>query len=135
MRLVGGGERRAHAPGDFACDLALQVQHAPQWPLILFAPEVVIIEPIEQLYGHAHLIAVADYRPFDDAIGVEFSGDLLQMLAAMRVCHDRGAGEHLQRLHARDLGNELVGQTDREVVLRRVAGEILERQYRDRVAQ
>src|SRR6266481_356151 len=110
----------------------LQGEHVSKVAFIRICPEMPIVRGANQLCGDAYSIAGALHRAFYYGFRMELLRDRRQRLLGCFVLDRRGAGNDLQTLHPREIGSQRLGHAIGEVVLRGIAGEVLQRQNSNR---
>src|ERR1035437_3723901 len=121
-------ESKLNLVRDFPRNLALHNQQAFQFAVISPRPDVCLIVHSNQLGGDANVLRIAAHSALKQVLDSEFTADLFQRRRAVLVMHDRCTGDHPQALGVEipHLRNHLFGQTVAEVVLRGIAGEVVE---------
>src|SRR5580700_2536080 len=79
-----------------------------------------------KLQGHMHLVTGARDRAFEDGVNVEGAGDFRQRPVRILELHGGGAGNDPEGGVLGKQGREFVGHAVGEVLLIRIAGEIVE---------
>ena len=76
---------------------------------------------------------LADLRtaPFEHIVHAQFTADLLHVHGAALVCEAGISGDHEQPARARQRCNDLFDDAVAEIILLRVATQVVERQHRD----
>ena len=108
--------------------LTLQHQDIAQIAVVGLGPEVLVGGRPNELGGNAHSRTRTDDRPFNDCVHVQFARNCRQGLLCPLVLHDRSTRDDAQRADFSEVGNQLVGHAVGEEFLRRVAGQIVQRQ-------
>ena len=86
---------------------------------------------VDELAGNAHAIARLAYTAFQHVSHAEFASDLPDVGRLALVGKTRIAGDHEQRLEARQAGDDVFDHAVDEVLLLGVAAHVLERQHGD----
>ena len=87
---------------------------------------------LDQLAGDANAIAGLPDAAFQHITHAEFASDLLDIDGFALVGEARIAGDHEQRLEARQRGDDVLDHAVGEILLLGIAAHVLERQHRDR---
>ena len=127
-----GREDRVDLVRDRPRHLSLKAKDVAQGPLIVLGPEVAVGRAVDQLDGDSNVVFAAHHRALDDRVNAELSCDLGQRRARFLVQHHRGSRDDIERGDLCELADQCLGHTVREVLLLRVAREILKGQHRDR---
>jgi hypothetical protein len=118
--------------GDLPSHLALYRQDALQIALVAFGPELGLVPDLDQLGGDPHAVRLAPRATLQDICHVQITPDLIYRRVATLVAHHRRARDDAQavRVEPAELGDHLLGDAVRQVLLLRVTGQVNERQYR-----
>jgi hypothetical protein len=118
--------------GHLLRDFVLQGQQAGHVAVILPRPDAGLVLYLNQLCRDAHVIGIASNTPLQHIFNSQLATDLRQLRLAVVVVHDGSSRDHSQslRIEASQLGDHLLGEPITEIVLRGIAGEVLERQHR-----
>src|ERR1700691_3649425 len=82
---------------------------------------------MDELDGHVDFFAGTSDRSLDDAVDAKRSRYLRQGAANSLVLHDRGSGDNAEGRVLGQHGDKLIGHSVGEVILRGIAGEVIER--------
>ena len=118
--------------GDLACEHPLQEHDVTKRSFVPFCPEVLLGTDLDYLRADTHAFGGTKHRASDERINAELPGDPRRPLTCLFEWHDRRAGDHAQRTDLRELRDEVVRHAVGEVLLFRIARQVLERQNRDR---
>src|SRR6266446_6791719 len=110
----------------------LQGEHVAEVAFISIGPEMPIVRGANQLRRDAHTSAGALHRAFHYGVRIELMRDCRQRLLGCFVLDRRGAGNHLQTFHSRQVGRQRLRHAIGEVVLCSIAGEVLQGQNNNR---
>jgi hypothetical protein len=149
IEFIGGEILRGRAPGGFLFgpvddafaaksvpqligDVALHGEEVLRGPIPALRPQMRIACRIDQLRGDADLIAFALNRPFEHVAGVQVLADLphIDRLAFVRL--RRIVSDDIHIAVARQVGDDVFGQTVGEPPRRLIAGDVGKRQHRKR---
>ncbi len=131
--LFCGRHRNLDLPGNGPSHLALQRQYVTQVSLVAVNPEVRVRRRMDQLRCDPHLLGDTHHRTFHHRIHIQLSRNLRQRPLDILVLHDRCPRPDLQRPDLGQVGDQRLGHPVGEVLLLRVAGEVLQRQYCQRL--
>ena len=118
--------------GDLAREHALQDHDVAERSFVPIRPEVLFGTDLDHLRADTHPFGGTEHRAGDERVDAQLPGDLRRPLTCLLQWHDRRAGDHAQRADLRELGDEVVRHAISEVLLFRIARQVLERQNRDR---
>src|SRR5208282_320040 len=113
--------------------IALQIENVPQVSIIGFRPKMLVGRSANQLRVDANPAALPDYGSFDNSVYVEGFSDLWHRELRILEAHHGGAGCHAEIVYPRKGSDQSLGHSVGEIVLRRVAREVFERQYSERL--
>src|ERR1700678_3166780 len=82
---------------------------------------------LDELDGHVDFVAETSDRSLDDAVDAKRSCYLRQGAASSLVLHDGRSGDNTKGRVLGQHGDQLIGHAVGEVVLRGIAGEVIER--------
>ena len=87
----------------------------------------------DELGSDAHSFSGAAHRAFQQEIHAQFARDFMDALVRSFVLYGRGAGNDTQprRVQPSQLGNHLLGQAVRKILLFRIAAQVLKRKHRE----
>src|ERR1700687_1423381 len=89
---------------------------------------------VDQLNVYPHPVAVALHASFERVADTQVPPDLLHVEGLALISKGGVARNDEAALQARQVGGEVFRETVREIVLRRVFAEVVERQHDDRQA-
>src|SRR5512133_1740676 len=112
--------------GDGVSYLILHYQHILQIALVALCPQVLVAGRLNQVGSDANSITPAQHCAFDHRIDIQFTRNLRQRLACTAVLNYGHAGDDSQRTYLSKSGDQLVGHSFGEVILRWIAGKIAE---------
>src|ERR1700722_1583332 len=92
--------------------------------VVALGPDVRVGRRVDQLHGHVNIVGRALNGAFQDAVDVEFAGNVGQGPFCAFVLHDARAGDDAQVAILGEGGDEFVGHAVGEVVLGGVTGEV-----------
>lgn len=127
-----GGEDEAGLGGDLLGDAVLEGEDIGGRAFKGLSPEVAVSARVDELGGDADAVAGADDGALDDGVDAELAGDIGERAAGTLVGHDGGSGDDAKIGDTGELSDQLVGHTVGEVLLARIAGEVLKRKNRNR---
>ena len=113
--------------------LALEREDVPHVALVGFGPEVTVRRGIHEEGRDPDAVPRAEHRAFDDRAHVEGAGDVPERRVRALVAHDRRPRDDAQRADLRQACDQRFRHAVREIVLLGIAGEVLEREHRDRI--
>jgi len=87
----------------------------------------------DQLHRNPNPVARALNRSLDDPVHSQLARDLPQRLVRALVAHHRLPRDHEQRSDLPEVGDQRVRNSIRQVLLLRVAGQVRQRDHRDRL--
>jgi hypothetical protein len=125
----GAGQRSMQIARDRRGDFRLHGENVAERTIVGMRPEVLVGVRFDELRRHAQAIALSDNRSFNDQVHAELAGDFRQRLPLTLVVHRRRPRDDAERIDAGEICDERFRQTVSEVVVPRVRGEILQRQY------
>ena len=130
--LLRGRELRLEGGGDVQRHVGLDREDIGELTVVRLRPEVLVACGLDQLRDDPHPIADAPYAPLEQRRHLELRRDLAQAVAPLLERHDRRAGDHPESADLRQLGNHVLRDPVREVLVLRVHAQVEERQDRDR---
>ena len=131
-RLLLWRERDVHLAGNRSRDLSLQHENVLQVTLEALPPQHLSRSALDQLGRDSHLSACANDGAFDERVDVQLLRDGRYWFADALVVHHGRARGHAKPADGGEIGDQLFRHAIGEVLLVRLAGQILERQHRDR---
>src|SRR5258708_11876406 len=87
-----------------------------------------VIFRVDQLRGDPRPVTGARYGSFDHRVHVKLLGDCAQRRVCPTIPHRRSLGDYSETADPGQIGGECVSHAIGEVILRRVAGQVSERQ-------
>ena len=124
------GDGADHAGGQ----LVLELEDVLDPPLEAVRPEMRARGGVDQVRRYPHPVRRLAHAAFQDVAHAELAPDLLHVHGAALVGEARVAGDHEQPAHPRQRGDDLLDHPVGEVLVFRVAAEVLKRQRGDRGA-
>jgi hypothetical protein len=117
--------------GNGARHFALDGQDAAQLTLIALCPEVSLITDLDKLCADADPAASATHAAFYSVFNPQFPANLVNAFLGLLVLHHGGASNNAQprRMQASKLSDQFFRHAIDEVLLPRVAAQILQRQH------
>jgi len=97
--------------------------------VVALGPDVSVGGSVDQLHRHVDAVCGAPDGAFEDAVDAELAGDVAHRTIDTFVLHGRGAGDDAEGAILGERGDEFVGHAVGEIVLRRVAGKITQRDH------
>src|SRR5271169_449147 len=88
---------------------------------------------LNQLRGYTHAVTFAFYRTLNQGIDIQLLCNFWHRLLRSLISHRRGARDDTQSTDLGQLGSQFFSHAIGEILLFRVAGEIFQRQYGQRV--
>ena len=137
--IVGGQRLRAQAQGalaargvdpvaerggDGAHDIVLQGQHIDGIAVIAVGPQVIAALGLDELCGDPQAVADAAHAALDQVADGEFAADARDVEVAAAILEGRVARDDEQRAEARQLGDDVLGDTVAEVPLLRIVAQV-----------
>ena len=113
-------------------DLVLDREDVLHVAVIALRPEMGPGLRVDQLDGYAHTVHRAPDTALHNVLDAQIAADLADVDRLVLECEGRVPGDHEERLEARQLRNQVVGDAVREVVPLRTAAHVDEGQERDR---
>ena len=107
--------------------LILQFEQVGHVFLEAFGPEMRARLGVDELGVDAHPVLIALHRAFEHIAHAEFLADLLGVDGLALEGERRVARDHEAVADARQVGGEVLGDAVGEIILARIAGEVLER--------
>ena len=104
---------------------------SPYLAVVAFGPVVAAGRGVDKLRADAQSRAGAAYAAFEHVTHAELARDLFHVDRAVLVDEGRVAGDHEQPVDAGEPGDQILGQAVGEMLLIRVAAQIVERQHRN----
>ena len=127
-RLDAAEERRCDRRGD----LVLDGENVFELSVVALGPDVGFSLAVDELHGHSDPVHRLAHASLDDVVDPEFAGDLLRLDRLSLVDEHGVARDHQKLTEARQLGDDVLGESVGEKLLLRVAAHVDERQNRDR---
>src|SRR5262249_25279441 len=118
--------------GDPLCDLVLDGKRVGQFAIVAVRPEMVPGFGINQLRGDPDPVAGAADATLYHVAHTELARHLGDVDGRTLVGERRAAGDHKESAVARQVGNDVLGNTLREIFLFGIAAHVGEGQHRDR---
>src|SRR6185369_2299106 len=103
-----------------------------QVAIVTLGPHMPVGLCVDQLYGDAHAVAGPSHAAFDDVLHPEVLGDLPHVDRLAFEFEGGVARDHEQIVKARQVGQDVLGQTVGEELLLRHTAHVGERQHDDR---
>src|SRR6185312_4564453 len=129
LRHLRLNQRIAQGVGQAYDDLILKLEQIGHVLLELLGPKMRAGIRVDELGVDPHLVLVALHRAFEHVAHAERLADLLSVDALALEDEAGVAGDDETVLDARKLSSEVLGNSVGEIILRRIAGEIGERQH------
>lgn len=117
----GNGLRQVQGQGKGLVEVAI----------VTLGPDVRVGGSVDELHGHVHAFGGALDGAFEDAVDAQLASDVGKRTLYAFVLHGGGAGDDAERGVLSQHGDDFVGHAIGEVVLRRVTGEIRQRNHGD----
>ena len=124
-------QRDADFTTDGSRHVALQGKHVTQVTFERLRPDDFSCDSPDQFGCDSDLVDRGDDRTFDNRVDPQFPRNRWHGLPGASVMHDRRPRDHAKSADLRQIGDELLRHPVGEVLLFRVAGEILEGKDRD----
>ena len=128
-RPILGREADLDLLGDSPTDLLLHFKKASVFARVFFRPNVLVGCAPNQLCVNANPASLSYYRPFDNGVHPERSGNLWYRELRVLEAHHRRAGNDAQIADPREASNQSLGHPVSKVFLCRIAREVFQRQY------
>ena len=120
--------------GDHSCgDFILHEKDVGQSAIVAFGPAVTALARIGQPHVDAQPLSRPLHTAPDDVTHAKFRPDLVIGFRAVPVSHDRTARHHAQARELRQIGDQIFRNPIGKVILFGITGEVIERQYGDRM--
>ena len=132
VRLLGRCRRHVQFLDDVGRDVVLQGENTAYRPIVAAGPDLAPAQRVEQSGGDANRISGFLQASFEDVLNSKLLGDLLHDVGLALVGEGRVAGDDEELIGARKIGDDGVGNALGEIVLVRIAAQILERYDGDR---
>jgi len=129
---LGKAQPRFDRAGDTRCYLVLKLENAVEGAVNAVCPDVSAGRRVDKLGSDAYPVAALADAAFEHVAHAQFAADLLQVDRFALVGEARIAGDHEQPRKARNCGGDILDDAVGEILLLRVAAEILKRQDRQR---
>jgi hypothetical protein len=123
---------RFDVAGDARCHLVLEAENIRERAIEAFRPKMCAGECIDQLRGDAHLFTRLAHRALEHIAHAKLVPDRLHVHSLTFVDEGRIASDHEQPANAAQRGDDFLDHAVDEILLLRIAAEILKRQYCDR---
>lgn len=129
FRSQGDANFADHGLGDHA----LQTQEITWLSLVSIGPKVPVLSCLDQLDCDSQTSARLQNRALHDCVDFQLVGYLRQWLGCVFVLHHRRPRDNPKSMDLGEVGNQSLSQSVREVVLSRIAREILQWQDSNRM--
>ena len=116
---------------DAAGDLVLEREDIVQAAVVAIGPEMPAAAAVDQLDGDAHAVPGLAYAALEDVADTERVRRLAHFDGLALVGEDRAARDDEQRGHARQVGDDVLGEAVGEILLLGIAADVGERQHGD----
>src|SRR5208283_4785301 len=113
--------------------LALQSKSVAKFAIVGFRPEVLVGRSTNQLGSDTNPAAVSNYGAFDEGIDAERSGYVWRGELRISETHHGGVRNDAQIVDRGEPSDECFGHAVSEVFLCGIAGQVLQRQHRQRL--
>ena len=130
--LLGLGELHRHGANDLLGDLVLEGEDVADLAVVALGPEVIAGGRVHELRRDAHAVARTLHAALQDVAHAEVAAHLADLHRPALVGEDRVARDDEEPGHLREPGDQVLGDTVAEVVLRRVLAQVREGQHGDR---
>jgi len=94
---------------------------------------VTIARSVDELCRHPHALTYSQDGALDDGADLQFPRNIPERLPDSLVLHDRCAGNHGERPDFGQVRDQRIRHSVREIFLRRIAREVLERKHRNKL--
>ena len=129
---LGAADMRNEGGDDLCREVGLHGEYILDPTVIALRPEVRARLGFDQLGGDPQPVADPARTALDHIAGPELGADRAHVASGCPVGEGRVAGDDEEFVVARKVGDDVLGQAVAEVVLRRVAAQVVEGQDRDR---
>ncbi len=129
---LGDENLRCHRADDAVRDLVLKRKDISQLAIVFIRPQMIAVDRIDQLAGHAHAIGGPAYAALQDVPHAELGGDVADIDGLALIGKGGVAGDDEEPALPGQAGDDVFGEPVREVFLIRIVAHVLERQDRNR---